>query len=586
MKSILMMSIAVLVFLSAATAQTPCDDFAKYPVRFAILGDRTGGHQDHVYDSVVAEVERMRPDFVMTVGDQIEGYTSDTAQMRTEWDEYLGIVEPLTMPIHYTPGNHDITYDDMEPVYQVRIGKPYYSFDHRGIHFVVMDNSRTESAKEISAEQMSWLVDDLAAHQDACYTMVFFHKPFWYRTLGEGETDAMIEAFKTGGVDAVFSGHFHTYFSTESDGIMYTAIGSSGAGTEESPEGLLYHFGWVTVDGEGIHVAPIKKDAVLAWDVQTLTEARSASKTKSEGITFSSPMPVSVANGGTITTSNDLVTVKLQANMSDTLYSDTLRWEVPEGWKVEPDKVPYTVKAGTALEASFKVTPGDKLYPLPNVSGRLPYAEGKTVKIDKTMQISREVVCEPVDGKVKIDGKLSESFWKQPTTSLFEYDGSPTEQDSTAFYFAYDKDNLYVAAVCRDSKPDSLRATMKKRDDDVYTEDAVGVMIQPVAGPDAYQIYINPLGTIYDQHLMQASDGYWSSDNTWNGEYEVKARRDKKGFVIEMSIPLAQLGGTPKAGEQWPVNFRRKQARLNSAAGLQSPWSYDPTTYGRLVFHN
>ncbi len=48
------------------------------PMRFAIIGDRTGGHVEGVYEEMVAEVEAMKPDFVMTVGDHIEGYTEDT----------------------------------------------------------------------------------------------------------------------------------------------------------------------------------------------------------------------------------------------------------------------------------------------------------------------------------------------------------------------------------------------------------------------------------------------------------------------------------------------------------------------------
>ena len=68
------------------------------PVRFAIIGDRTGDHQDSVYEKIVAEVAKQKPQFVFTVGDQIEGYTEDTTVLNQEWQEYKAIVAPLKMP--------------------------------------------------------------------------------------------------------------------------------------------------------------------------------------------------------------------------------------------------------------------------------------------------------------------------------------------------------------------------------------------------------------------------------------------------------------------------------------------------------
>jgi 3',5'-cyclic AMP phosphodiesterase CpdA len=181
--------IIILMFLAVASARADDCDLARCPIRFAILGDRTGGHVDHIFDSVVVEVERLRPDFVMTVGDMIEGYASDTAVYAEEWREFQKIVAPLTMPIHYTPGNHDITNDVGLAPFRKYVGEPVYSFDYRGLHIAVLDNSRLESTDGWPQEQLDWLTADLKAHQDAAYTMVFFHKPFWYNTVFQGRPD-------------------------------------------------------------------------------------------------------------------------------------------------------------------------------------------------------------------------------------------------------------------------------------------------------------------------------------------------------------------------------------------------------------
>jgi predicted phosphodiesterase len=582
--------IVVIVALGTSTlAQHPCNELSNCPVRFAIIGDRTGGAQEGIYEDIVTEIEQLRPDFVMTVGDMIEGYISDTVEMNARWDEYFEIVRPLSMPIHYTPGNNDITSDVMEPAYRARVGEPNYSFDHRGLHFVVLDNSRPESFSEMDEKQIAWLKDDLAKNRDACYTLVFFHKPFWYRTLGEGKPDSLHEIFKANGVDAVFTGHFHAYFSAEFDGILYTSMGSSGGSVTEGPEGVLYHFGWVTVDSGGIHIAPIKKDAVLPWDIQTLAQRRAYNTVRASSLIFSQLLPLTEAPSGELTSVGGSVTVTLHNPIVDTEWNDTLRWDLPDGWTITPPAFPYTLAVGATVTVQFVVSPAATLYPLPKIVARLLYGKGCSTEVTRELEVARMALCVKVKEPVVIDGQLNENCWSRPVTSLFKNDGTPSTQDSAAFYFAYDKDNLYVGAYCHESQMDQLRAVMTERDAAVYTEDAVGLMFQPEPPfGAACQIYVNPLGTICDQLLERASDGYWSGRQDWNGEIEVKTLRGSDYYSVEMRIPLAQFvasGDTsPNSDDRWRVNFRRKQARLNASASFQVPWQYEPRSYGELVF--
>jgi hypothetical protein len=578
---ILISATMLMIVASTSSSQAPCNDLAENPVRFAILGDRTGEHQEGVFGAIVEEVVRLRPDFVMTVGDMIEGYTSDTAQMRTEWDEYFDLVKPISMPLYHVPGNHDITSDAMEPSYRDRVGETVYSFDHRRVHIVVLDNSRWDTQEEFPSEQVEWLRDDLASSADACYTLVFFHQPFWYRTLGSGSDDIIHNVLKDHGVDAVFTGHFHTYFSGEFDGIKYTSLGSSGGGAWESATGLMYHFGWVTIDGEGVHIAPIEKGAVRPWDDQTVEDLRSSNTVRNFALTFD--QPVGVADDLTLT--DDVVTIRIENRLSDTAYVDTLRWDVPEGWTVEPAEYAFAFSGNETVTAEFSITAPDSLYPLPTVATRLPFAEGKTVNVNHVLEIARTATCVRATEPVTIDGELNESFWQKPQSVLLGYEGELSEQDSAAFCFAYDDDNLYLAVFSYEAVMDSLVADLTERDAEVYTEDAVGLLYQPEPpGGDVYQFYANPLGTVYDQHIDRQPDGYWFGISAWNGEYEVNTTRGEDYFIVEARLPLDQVGATAKSGDRWRVNFRRKQARLHSAAALQVPWDYDPSTFGELVF--
>ena len=256
---------------------------------------------------------------------------------------------------------------------------------------------------------------------------------------------------------------------------------------------------------------------------------------------------------------------------------------------------PFKLAGGATVTAQFNIKPATKLYPLPEISTRLPYGEGRSTKVSRELEVARTTLCSKVTGPVAIDGKLDESCWSKPVTALFKNNGTMSTIDPTTFYFAYDKDNLYVGATCSDSKMDSIHATMTARDAAVFTEDAVGWMFQP-GGPngDVPQIYVNPLGTVCDQLIERASDGFWSGRTDWNGEVDVKAVRGADSWTVEMRIPLMQfakktpasasLDVTPKSGDQWRVQFRRKQVRTSSAAAFQSPWDYTPTTFGELVF--
>ena len=234
-KRILQLTIMVAALATIVIAATPKQEtesrLAATTLRFAVIGDRTGGHVEGVYEKIIVEIANLHPDFSINVGDMIEGYSEDSVEVARQWREYDSIVRPLTSPLHRTPGNHDITSDKMEPWYRQYAGNPYYSFDQGGSHFIVLDVSRWEFGDALPKREMTWLTDDLKQNQSAAHTFVFFHKPYWIESLEQNKPDTLHQLFVRYGVDAVFNGHYHEYFSGTRDGIMYTAVGSSGAGS-------------------------------------------------------------------------------------------------------------------------------------------------------------------------------------------------------------------------------------------------------------------------------------------------------------------------------------------------------------------
>jgi predicted phosphodiesterase len=550
-------------------------------MRFAILGDRTGGHQPGVHGAIVQEIQRLKPDFVITVGDMIEGYVNDEAQIRREWDEYKELVEPLTMPLYYVSGNHDIWEEGFAQLYKELSGAdPYYSFDVRGVHFIVLSTGPYDYVDDVPDEQIQWLMNDLSGSQDALYTLVFFHKPYWIDTIAAGEEDRFHNIFVEHGVDAVFTGHYHVYFSGTYDGIAYTTVGSSGGGCSPGPTGLMYHFAWVTVDGEGVSIAPVKMGSVLPWDEFTASEFRLVDRIESQAAKVEK-----FGFQGIPTPARELTVTLQNLNETESLQ-DTLLWHLPENWAVSPAVQALSLDPGDSIVLSFRAACNGFPYPTPSFTLDYPYGQGKDFEFGESMGITRTAhAVFAGDRRPVIDGKLTEDVWTDGVihSELFAPDGSPVTIEKTEFMFAWDEDNLYLAARCEETRMDSIAALVTEHDGAVYGEDCVGYFLQPdVQDGPAYQIYFNPLGSPFDQKITIENGVAVDVQRDWNGDYEVAASRSGNSWSIEIRIPFDELDAESGEGDSWGLNFRRKQRRLSSSADWIVAISYDPRDFGKL----
>jgi hypothetical protein len=75
--------------------------------QFAVLSDRTGGHRAGVSSRAVELLSLLQAEFVLSVGDLIEGYAG-AEQAREQWREFQGYAGKLQMPFFYAPGDHQV----------------------------------------------------------------------------------------------------------------------------------------------------------------------------------------------------------------------------------------------------------------------------------------------------------------------------------------------------------------------------------------------------------------------------------------------------------------------------------------------
>jgi Icc protein len=234
-----------LLFLALAAAA-----FAADP-RFVILGDRTGGATPGVFEQILKEAGAEHPDFMVTVGDIIEGGNSETAE--SQWQLINQMLKPYAKyPIYLTPGNHDIFSAITERLFREHSGHPpHYSFDRGPIHFTVLDNSRSDA---LADTEIAFLEKDLREHAAAPVKFVLMHRPSWLFpvTLKQVEYPLHRLAQKYG-VKYVIAGHVHQLMHAEFEGVTYLAIPSSGGhlrATGQYEDGWFYGHALVELTGK------------------------------------------------------------------------------------------------------------------------------------------------------------------------------------------------------------------------------------------------------------------------------------------------------------------------------------------------
>jgi hypothetical protein len=444
-----------------------------------------------------------------------------------------------------------------------------------------LDVSRSEKFEDIPKEQINWLVSDLEKNKGKENIYVFFHKPLWLHLMRDSKPDSLHQIFKKYGVDAVFNGHFHNYFAGEKDGITYTSMGASGAtlSLENKDLGHFHQFLWCTVNGDKLDIAVIGLGDIFDKNFISIKDELVMDKIiDGKCLEFS---PFLISEDGKGVSGEEKIKI---LNASDKTLRDTLKWECPDNWKIEPEVQVVEMAPSQAKEFSFKVALKGEVFPLPTYSFNYPVKENKYYPLKDRLWVKRELTCRRMKKSPAIDGKVSEEEWKEiiPVTTFGSPSGDKSIIEPTEFYFCYDKNNLYLAVRCSEGKKDQIVAKAKGQDGAVYAEDCVGYFICPdTATKNVYQIYFNPLGTSFDQWI----DGKtYTPDRNWNGKYEVRTSTAEKGWDIEIKIPFSQFKAKPKKGDTWELNFRRKQKRLNSSSDWMYPITYDVKYYGVMRF--
>ena len=161
----------------------------------------------------VAEVNALpqQPDFIVFTGD-LTHTTDDPQERRRRMREFKAIVADLQVhDVHFLPGEHDASLDK-GAAFQEFFGPTHYSFDHRGVHFVALDNVSDPGAR-VGEKQLAWLAKDLSALDKDAPIVVLTHRPLFdlapqwdWATRDGADVVALLMPYEN---VTVFYGHIH-----------------------------------------------------------------------------------------------------------------------------------------------------------------------------------------------------------------------------------------------------------------------------------------------------------------------------------------------------------------------------------------
>lgn len=338
------------------------DDPDKFT--FAIIGDKTGGGLDKwpVFDRAIDEINILKPDFAIMVGDLIQGDTTDLKQLTAEWKEFWDHQSDLIVPFLPLPGNHDITNRVMYDYWEKHIGLTYSAFTYKNCLFLMLNTEEWhinsgEWTNWFGEEQIEYVKSQLAQHKDVRHTFVLLHRPLWLQKHSGWEE---IEAALGERAYTVFAGHYHRLTLHTRNDRRYFVLGATGGGfTPQAVReiGAFDHYSLVTVDDDEVNVAIIEPGNIHPADLSTAAFKDKVSNLLKFEQDFNLNKYQSSSRGN--------LEVKLE-NTLEKLLKVEIVFNPNQNWQISPNQLSFEAKPGQTTKTNVTLSvPSDNYLPFP-----------------------------------------------------------------------------------------------------------------------------------------------------------------------------------------------------------------------------
>jgi len=235
------------------------------------------------FRAAIARVNQIKPDFVITGGDLIMDALGQSYQRADSlYTLFIEICKEFQMPVYHVLGNHEVfgLYEKsgIQPdhpqygkvMFKQRLGegKTYFSFNHEGWHFILLDAVEFTPERRyiggVDSTQLEWLKNDLTTVDKTTPIAVALHIPLVsvYEQMKNGATAAfspgsvvknstdVLAAFEDYALKLVLQGHLHILEEIIYHDVHYITGGAvSGAWWQGARHG--FPEGFVVVDVKG-----------------------------------------------------------------------------------------------------------------------------------------------------------------------------------------------------------------------------------------------------------------------------------------------------------------------------------------------
>ncbi len=199
-------------------------------------------------------------DFLVIVGDLTPSGSE------SEYSRLYEFLRSSGIEYHVIRGDNDRSRDPSGAVFTRFFGPLWSSFEHKGCHFQLLDNS--DGFSGFPAEELAWMEEDLSSAGGGL-KLAFAHippgappslsAPYDSWEGARATSEEALRIWREYGVDTVFCGHLHAYMVYSEAGPRVLVTGGAGSPLH-LPEAMggYYHYLKVTVQGRRVEVEVVR----------------------------------------------------------------------------------------------------------------------------------------------------------------------------------------------------------------------------------------------------------------------------------------------------------------------------------------
>ena len=194
------------------------------------------------------------------------------------------------------------------------------------------------------------------------------------------------------------------------------------------------------------------------------------------------------------------------------------------------------------------------------------------VVVEEDLEGRKSIRATRFNEDVSIDGILDEAIYEsvKPIGDFVQHlpVSGAAASDKTEVWVFYNDQSIYVTAKVYESVPeeDWVANEMRRDVGRLRSNDSFSVMFDTFLDRrNGVAFLVSPIGGFSDFTINNEGMATRPVNFDWNVVWNSRVGRFNGGWTVEMEIPFRSLRYEPRSEQEWGIQFRRVQIRLNEA---------------------